>query len=46
MTGRVIRLNRAKHNKKKIPNLSFKEKNSHIKISHMRYTIKKDRLNR
>ena len=45
MTGRAIGLNGAKHNKKKIPDLSSGEKDSHIKVSHMRYTIKKDRLN-
>ena len=37
MTGRVIGPNGAKHNKKR---------DSHIKINHMRYTIKKDRLDR
>ena len=45
MTGRTIRPSGTKHNKEKIPNSSFKKKDSYIKVNHIRYTIKKNRLN-
>ena len=46
MTGRAIGPSGAKHNKKKIPDLSSEERDSHIKVSHMRHTTRKDRLDR
>ena len=46
MTGRAIRPSGAKHNKKKSLTQSSGERDSHIKVSHIRHTTRKDRSDR